>query len=213
MSIEQRLQHMEVRLSVLEGKPEPVSAPAPVEDWSGLPGRWKGRVGYDADRSAHFISLETGDDDSDAFLSTRDFPTREEAIAAIPGVVNAARCLEGLPVISLPEGLPDGFRMVPIRAYFQLEKKAQVGWSILAADTNEEMLRLYAWHLALPPATAVPAREGTDADLPEGYGVSGVASAFMFCRCGVWSMMYPTRPAAIRAAIDHAQAWREADRG
>ena len=60
---------------------------------------------------------------------------------------------------------------------------------------------------------AAPARELTDGDLPEGYGVSGVASAFMFCRCGVWSMMYPTRSAAIAAAIHPEKVWKGEDRG
>ena len=66
---------------------------------------------------------------------------------------------------------------------------------------------------ALSPATAAPARELTDKDLPEGYGVDKSDSFpgfFFWIATHRMSPNYPTRSAAIRAAIDHANAWREA---
>jgi hypothetical protein len=150
----------------------------------------------------------------DFYIDGVPVPTHEDAIAAIPGVINAARCLEGLPVISLPDGLPDGYTLEPDGQFTKLMRPdGKCEMMIPTNPDNIAWMHLRAWHLALSPATAAPARELTDGDLPEGYGVSGVASAFMFCRCGVWSMMYPTRPAAIAAAIHHEKVWKGADRG
>jgi hypothetical protein len=196
---------------------EPVPAPTvPVEDWSGLPERWKGDIDEPTNPQGTTFRARASNGDF-AFAASRILPTRSEAIAAIPQVVNAARCLEGLPVISLPDGLPDDYEIKvhggSVALYHLGHLKIGGGNSIDALA----MLRLYAWHLALSPATAAPAREYTDGDLPEGYEVkqTHAQTGWLFYpnKMGGVSTKYPTRSAAIKAAIDHAQAWREAGRG
>jgi hypothetical protein len=205
-----------------ESDPEhwaPIPTPAPVEDWTGLPERWKGRI-HQVPMGPYYPSARFASHGRDFYIDGVPVPTHEDAIAAISSVINAARCLEGLPVISLPAWLPDGYSFA-VNAKKEVDLLKAGGYAgpypLTDIPMHRECLHLYAWHLALSPATAAPARELTEKDLPEGYRVAEspmFPGKFRFYDSyGQESNYYPTRSAAIRAAIDHAKAWREADRG
>jgi hypothetical protein len=91
----------------------PAPAPGPVEDWSGLPERWQHSIRETDDGRFDLLATRWEQGCGQQTVNTWRISTRDLAIAAIPGVVNAARCLEGLPVIWLPAGLPDGYWITP----------------------------------------------------------------------------------------------------